>query len=376
MEKDDTDKSSKTLEPSEKKLRDARLKGDIPASRESGNLAVVISIACIALFTLPIQTPELVETLMQLFEMSTRITIEDGSAGLAQISNVFGHFMISLGQILAPIFLVFVGGAIVGVLIRGETVVALDRISPKLSNMSIASGLSRLFSADAVVEFIKSITKVMVVGALALWVTHTAVSAIWTGPGFLPEALPSYLTQASIKLLLVVSIFLVPLTLIDIVWKRFDWIRKNRMSHKELRDEYKEAEGAPELKAKRMQIRKQLSSTYLASEVPKATLILTNPTRLAIALRYERGSDDAPVCLAKGADYMAHRIRELAFESNIPMVENIPLTRALYEVIDVNDAVPVEHWAIIAEIIGFLFESKQNSNAKLPSNSILVADPN
>lgn len=371
----ETDSSNKTLEPTEKKLRDLRKKGDTPSSRETGNLMVVVSMGAIAAFALPVQTNALVEVFTQLFEMSGRISIGDDTAGLSQLSMVFKHFAVQLGVSVSPIFAVFLGGAILGVIIRGETVIAADRINPKLSNISPFSGIKRLFSADTLVEFAKSLLKVLVVGVLAIFMTYQAVSQIWTTPGFLPENLPAYITAASFKLLMLVAAFLVPLTIIDIIWKRFDWIRKNRMSHKEVKDEHKEMEGTPEIKAKRAQIRRQLSGTFLAKAVPEATVVLTNPTRLAIALKYEKGSDHAPICVAKGADHMAARIREIAYKQNVPMIENIPLTRALYEVIEVDSAVPLEHWAILAEIIGFVYDLEQNRAAKLPANSALVLNP-
>jgi len=372
---DDTDRSSKTLEPTEKKLNDARNKGDTPASRETGNLMVVVALTLIGLFALPAQTAPLVEAFAQLFDMSGRIVVGEGAAGLAQLDAVFSHFMIAVAVALAPIFLLLLGGAAMGVVIRGETVIALDRIKPKASNISPLSGLKRLFSADSLVEFLKSLLKVLAVGALAIWATYEAVSDMWTGPGFLPEKLPGYLAEAAVKLLLVVAALLVPITIFDIIWKRFDWIRKNRMSHKEVKDEHKELEGSPEIRAKRAQLRRQRSATAIATAVPMATVILTNPTRLAIALKYDRGSDAAPVCVAKGADYMARRIREIAFENDVPMVENVPLTRALYEVIEVDGTVPVEHWAVLAEIIGFVLDLESNLKGTLPANSMLMTDP-
>lgn len=374
MQNSDTDQSNKTLEPTEKKLRDARQKGDTPASKESGNLMVVVALALIGLFALPYQTPNLVELFVQLVDSAARIPVGEGTAGAAQLGLVFNHFARGLGAALAPIFLFLLGGAILGVIVRGETVVALDRIKPKASNISPMSGLKRLFSADSLVEFLKSLLKVLVVGALAIWATFQAIGDMWTGPGFLPENLPQYLSDATVKLLLVVAAFLVPLTIFDILWKRFDWMRKNRMSHKEMRDEQKDMEGSPEIRAKRAQIRRQ-RSTMISTAVPQATVVLTNPTRLAIALKYDRDSDEAPVCVAKGADHMARRIREIAFESDVPMIENVPLTRALYEVIDVDLAVPTEHWEILAEIIGFLLELEQNRKGKLPPNSTLVTNP-
>ena len=374
MENTDTDKSNKTLEPTEKKLRDARKKGDTPSSKESGNLMVIIALAVIGFYALPAQTTNIVELFMQVFQGAASIPVGEGSAGLAQIGSVFTHFSVHLGGALAPIFLVLLVGAVLGVIIRGETVVAVDRIKPKTSNISPISGFKRLFSADSLVEFLKSLLKVLVVGAFAIWATFQAVDDMWTAPGFLPENLPKYLSDSTVRLLIVVAAFFVPLTILDIIWKRFDWMRKNRMSHKEVRDEQKDMEGSPEIRAKRAQIRRQ-RSTFVATAVPEATVVLTNPTRLAIALKYDRGSDEAPVCVAKGADHMARRIREIAFENDVPMIENVPLTRALYEVIDVDLAVPSEHWEILAEIIGFVLELENNRKGKLPANSALVTNP-
>ena len=375
MAQDDTDKSQKTLDPTEKKLRDARKKGDTPSSKESGNLMVVASLGLIAVFALPAQTPELVELFTQLVVGAAQIPVGDGSAGLAQLGMVFGHFLPALSWALVPIFVFLLGGALLGVIVRGETVIALDRIKPKVSNISPISGLKRLFSADALVEFLKSLLKVLAVGAFAVWATYEAVRQMWAAPGFLPENLPAYLSQAAVKLLLVVAVFLVPLTIFDIIWKRFDWIRKNRMSHKEVRDEHKEMEGSPEMRAKRAQIRRQRSTAFVAKVVPEATVVLTNPTRLAIALKYDQMQDQAPICVAKGADHRAKLVREIAFDADVPMIENVPLARALYEVIEVDQPVPVEHWEVLAEIIGFVLELEQNRKGKLPANSYLVTDP-
>lgn len=375
MQNDDTDRSNKNLEPTEKKLRDARKKGDTPSSRETGNLMIVVALAMVGLFAMPLQTNSLVELFRQMFDMAPRISVGESSSGMAQLSDVFRYFSVSLAASIAPVFMVLFAGAVVGIVIRGETVVALERIQPKTSNISPISGVKRLFSADSLIEFIKSILKVLMVGSLAVWATYEAVSEIWASPGFLPEKLPSFISQASVKLLLVVAIFLVPLTIFDVIWKRFDWIRKNRMSHKELRDELKDMEGTPEIKAKRAQMRRRLSTNAIISAVPEATVVLTNPTRLAIALKYDHSSDEAPACVAKGADHMARRIREIAYENKVPMVENIPLTRALYEVIDVDATVPVEHWAVLAEIIGFIYDLERNRKGTLPANSTLVTDP-
>ncbi|MFY0597985.1 MAG: flagellar biosynthesis protein FlhB [Cognatishimia sp.] len=370
------DKSNKTQEPTEKKLRDARKKGDVPSSRETGNMMVVVSLIGVVGVALQWQGPKLVEALASLVDNAGRIHVGIERPGVATLGGVFWDFMSRVATAIAPIFgLIFLGG-VAGVLIQGETVVALDRIKPKLSKISPIEGIKRQFSANTLVEFIKSLVKVFVVGAMALWVTDLAVRDIWTGTGFVPEHLPMYMSDATRRLLIMAAVFLVPIAIIDILWKRFDWRKKQMMSVKEIRDEMKEAEGDPLIRGKRAQLRRQRSQQRIAAFVPQADVILTNPTHYAVALKYEQGVDAAPVCVAKGADLMARQIRLIAHEHDIPIVENKPLARSLYDVIDVDERVPVEHWEVVAEIISFVMALKKDPRCKPPVGSELRTDPN
>jgi flagellar biosynthetic protein FlhB len=278
---------------------------------------------------------------------------------------------LALGGALAPVFLLLIIGALAGVLIQGETVVSAERIRAKLSKISMIEGFKRLFSKSALVEFAKNILKIIVAGSLALWVANEAVVSMMSGTGFLPETLPIYLMEAARKLLIAMAVFLVPLAISDILWRRYDWRKKHMMTHKELRDELKEAEGSPELKAKRAERRREQSRQRVAVAVPTADVVLTNPTHYAVALKYEIGSDAAPICVAKGADHMARRIRVVAFENEVPVIENKPLARLLYNEVDLEQSVPVEHWEVVAEIIGFVMDLKNGKNRKLPQGSTL-----
>ncbi len=370
-EEQQQDKSSQTQEPTEKKIADARKKGDVPSSRETGNLMVVVSLVLIVLFILPWQTPGLVAVLSEMVYMAGRIPVGTGQPAVVKLGQILRDFTAQLSISMAPIFLVLVGGAVFGVLIRGETVVATDRIQPKASKISPLKGLKRLFSADTMVEFVKSLTKVFVVGALAVWVTNSAVRDIWQAPGFLPENLPGYMAVTSGRLLAATAAFLLPVAVIDILWRRFDWRRKQMMSLKEIRDEIKDSEGSPEIKGKRAALRRARSKQRLATAVPTASVILTDPTHLAIALKYDPGEEAAPICVAKGADNMARRIRHIAHDNDVPIIENRPLARALYDSIDVDQIVPVEHWQAVAEIIGFVIDLQNNHKRDLPEGSTL-----
>lgn len=373
MADDNEDKSSKTQEPTEKKIRDARKKGDVPNSRETGNLMVVLSLGVITVYLLQTQVPAVSAALTNPIEFAGVIDVGVGETGILGLSQVMGTFVRSVFLSVLPIFGAMMLAAIIGVLIQGSFVVSLERIKPKLSKISPMQGLKRLFSANTVVEFIKNVLKVSVVVALAAWVTERAVQDIWESLGFLPENLPAFMNDAARRLLLATAAFLVPITIADILWKRYDWHTKQMMSVKEIRDEIKESEGDPHLKGKRAAIRQEKSRQRMATVVPTSTVILANPTHYSIALKYEQGVDTAPVCVAKGTDHMALHIRRLASENDVPIVENKALTRSLYQVVEVGDMIPPEHWQVVAEIIGFLIDLQENRVRKLPSGSTLIS---
>ncbi|GHG85382.1 EscU/YscU/HrcU family type III secretion system export apparatus switch protein [Pseudodonghicola xiamenensis] len=375
MAQGDQEDSQKTQEPTEKRLRDARKRGEVPSSRETGNMMVVLSLFGVAALVVPWMGPRLAETLSALIDGSGQVVVGEGRSGLAALGQLLREVVLSLATILAPLFLLILAGGVFGVLIQGETVAALDRVKPKLSKLSPVQGLKRLFSANTLVEFGKSLVKVLVVGGLAIWVTLWAVESIWEAPGFIPENLPGYLILAARRLLLAAAVFLVPVAVVDILWQRFQWRQKLMMTVKEVRDEMKEAEGDPHIKARRAAIRRRRARQRAAAAVPTASVILTNPTHYAVALRYEKGSDEAPVCVAKGADLMARRIREIAFEHEVPIVENKPLARMLYDRVEIDQMVPMQHWQVVAEIISFVLDLKANRNRKPPEGSVLRTSP-
>jgi flagellar biosynthetic protein FlhB len=368
---EDKNEDSKTFEPTEKRLMDARKKGDVPSSRETGNMMVIGSLfGCVA-FILPWLVPGMTLSLARLIETSGSLTVGSGQTGIKDLGVILYEFSIAVMIGVAPIFGLMIVGALIGTLIQGSVVVSLERITPKLSKISPLEGFKRLFSASAFVEFGKNLLKVLVAGTLALWITRRSVSDIMAAPGFIPEALPLYIMNAAQALLVAMAIFLVPVALFDIFWKRYDWRKRQMMSFKEVRDEQKESEGAPELRAKRASIRRKLSQQRIAVAVPTANVILTNPTHFAVALKYEMGSDVAPICVAKGADNMARRIREIAFENDIPVIENKPLARLLFDQVEVDGMVPGEHWEIVAKIISFVINTGSQHKLELPEGSKL-----
>lgn len=365
------DQSSKTEEPTEKKLRDARRKGDVPSSKEPGNTTGIFSLFVMVVFLAPELGGALAGVLSGLIAHAGDVEIGTGRAGLADLGGVLEALAGPLAGIIGPIFLVMAVAAVFGVLIQGDTVVAPERLKPKLSNVSPAKGFSRIYGATALVEFLKNLAKLCVVAVISLWVCWAAVERLLPGAVMTPQSILPSVGRDAGGMLLAVTAFLVPIAVADILWKRFQWIKRNRMSVTEIRDERKQMEGSPEVKQKRAQIRHQRARQRIATAVPKATVVLTNPTHLAVALRYERGVDAAPVCVAKGEELMAAQIRRIARAHGIPLVENRPLARALHAVAELDREIPEDHWRAVAQIVAYVMDLRRRIHRPPPPGSRL-----
>lgn len=370
----DEDKSSKTEEPTEKKLSDQRKKGNVPSSKEVGTMVAVFSLTIIVLYIMPQAGPDFAMVLGRMFDAAGTAQIATGREGLEDVADLAGGMIYAILLILGPVFLMMMVASVLGIILQGETVVTSERIKPKWSNISPVSGFKKIFSVNNLIEFTKSVLKVGVVAFIGYMVTSRAVSAILTGELFVPETLPVYLRTKIGQILLICASFLIPIAIADVIYKRMDWIKKNRMSMKEIKDEHKDAEGDPHMKQKRAEKRQEMSRRRMTEAVPKATVILTNPTHFAVALRYENGLDQVPVCVAKGLDSMALRIREIAKEHDIPIVENRPLARALHAAVDVDGEVPTEHWQAVAEIIAYVMDLRRKIATRPPEGSELRDD--
>ncbi|WP_375689903.1 flagellar biosynthesis protein FlhB [Pseudooceanicola sp. LIPI14-2-Ac024] len=365
------DKASKTEEPTPRKLQKAREKGDVPSSRETSNMMVVMSLFAITAFLMPVVIAPLAGVLRGIFEMAGQVTIGEGATGLKDIGTVTWMLSRGVGVTMAPVLVVMIVCALAGIAMQGETVVALERMKPKLSKISPLAGFKKIFSFSNLVEFFKSLVKLAVVGAIALTICYQTVMQLAEVQGVLPEAVPDLARRQAAKILLIVAVILSFVAVADVVWKRFEWRNKQKMTIKEIRDEMKEIEGDPHIKGKRMQIRREKSRQRMAQAVPRATVVLTNPTHFAVALEYNGDKHSAPVCVAKGADLMAAQIRKLAREAEVPIVENKPLARALFDVAEVDKEIPVEHWEAVAAIIGYVIDLGKNVRREPPKGSSL-----
>lgn len=368
------DDSSKTEEPSEQKLRKAREKGDVPITKEAGHMTSYCAILVLVAQVAPGQLGPLAGNLSLLLERAPELAIADGVSGLSDLAAVLAAPLIGIIGFLATVMAIFVMASLIGAALQGPFVIARDRIVPKPSKLNPLKGLKKIFGAQNLVEFLKNLVKLCVIVAMTLWLVWDLLWRMLPGAALVPEHVVPAIGHRASTMLVWICALMVPVAIADLFWKRFSHKRKQRMSLKEVRDEHKNSDGDPQIKGKRDQIRRARAKARLATAVPTATLVVTNPTHYAVALRYERGVDMAPVCVAKGADLVAARIRGLAHDNEVPVIESVALARALHSVAEVDQTIPETHWPAVAELVGFVFDMRRKIRRKLPEGAKLRED--
>ena len=259
--------------------------------------------------------------------------------------------------LIAPLAILAAAGVLSSVLQNPPRLV-FDRIQPDFKRISLANGWHRLFGARGQVEFLRGVFKLTSIGvvlfAILQWQQNNLVNAMAVEP----EAVPELILTIAMRLLSVVGVATVLLLAADLVWARINWRRDLRMSRQELKDEFKQNEGDPLKKAKLRSLAKDRQRKSMIGNVPKATLVIANPTHYAIALRYVKEENAAPLVLSKGQDLIALKIREIAEEHGIPVVEDKLLARSMYDSVEVDRVIPPEFYKAVAEIIHFLTSRK------------------
>jgi flagellar biosynthetic protein FlhB len=243
--------------------------------------------------------------------------------------------------------------AIAGNMVQHRLVWSAEGLKPKLSKISLGAGFKRLFSKVALANFIKGLIKLSLIGAVMavlLWPKRHQLDGLVA----MDPAVVLPLTRTlSLEMLGTVVAILAIVAAADYLFQYRQWYERQKMSVRELKEEFKQTEGDPAIKAKIRQLRQNRAKKRMMAAVPKASVIITNPTHYAIALQYDRGMN-APLCLAKGVDNIALKIREVAAAHNIPVVENPPLARALHATVEIDEEVPPEHYKAVAEVIGYV----------------------
>jgi flagellar biosynthetic protein FlhB len=350
---DERDDTERTEDPTQKRLDEALKRGDVVKSQEVNTWFILAGATLMLLTFSGSMGGGLATSFRGLIANST--TIATDGRGLTSLMQKLGLEI--LAAVAIP-FLLMALAAILGNMIQHRMVWSGEPLKPKLSKISPAAGFKRLFSKQALANFAKGLAKLALVGtvlAVLLWPERDRLQAmVFTDPA---AVLPVARTLA-LKMLGAVVAILAFIAAADYLFQYQQWYERQKMSFRELKEEFKQTEGDPAIKAKIRQIRQTRMRKRMMAAVPEASVVITNPTHYAVALKYERGMN-APVCLAKGVDGLARKIREVAEQHQIPVVENPPLARALHGTVEIDKEIPPEHYKAVAEIIGYVMRLRR-----------------
>ena len=343
---EDTGQGDRTETATPRRLSRAREQGNVPLSRELSLLTGLVA----ATLVLASAGPQIAHTLAVRLSVFLAQAHTPGLAGGEGLHRAF----IALAGAAAPFVLAVLLAGTVTVLLQTGFLLHGGAVKPDLHRISPAAGLGRLFSAESAVEGVKSLAKIAVLGLVTWQVLRGDLPALRMAPHWAVQTLLAATTHAVLHLLLAMLAVQAVIATADVLWVRFRHARRLRMSRQEVREEQKETEGDPKIKHRIRQIRMQRARRRMLAAVPKATVVITNPTHYAVALTYDRAKHAAPRVVAKGVDAMAARIREVAQANRVPLVANPPLARALHHV-ELDTEIPTEYFQAVAEIIAYVW---------------------
>jgi flagellar biosynthetic protein FlhB len=356
---DETDKESKTEEATEKKVRDAVEKGNVPFSREAATLASLLGMLVVSSFFLVDSVRNLEFSLGRLFDNAGGLPLQNGGDAVTLLAGIG----LDAIRLMLPVLVVLSVAGMAASFLQNTPQVVLDRILPKLSRVSLGGGWSRIFGIKGQVEFLKSLAKLLAVCVLGFMLLRSARNDVLNAMFMEPGGLPSLILQMGNRLLIALAVATIVLVAVDLVWSRLSWSRDLRMTRQELKDEMKQLEGDPLVKARLRSLARDRARKRMIAAIPRATFVIANPTHFAVALRYVKEEGGAPMVVAKGQDLIALKIREIATQHSIPIIEDKLLARSLYKVVEVDKMIPSEFYKAVAEIVLFLFSRRAGAPA-------------
>lgn len=343
------DNDQKTQEPSAKRLEDARKRGDVPSAPELRH-AVMFVAGLLIIGALGVHLIGVLEAICAKFWQ------EAGTIRLTPASapNMATHTAAQSLYAMAPIFLATMGLALLGAMLPGLPTISWHRLKLKWDRLSPMAGAKRLLGKQAWVEFAKTLAKFALVAAVLGMIAWPGMAGLDRFVGADAQTIGQSAAARVAQMIRVAALLVGALALADLVYQRRSYFVRLRMTLQELKDEFKESEGDPKIKARIRSIAMQRAQRRMMAAVPEASVILTNPTHYAVALKYDHGAMRAPIVVAKGADLIALKIREIAKEAHVPIIENPPLARALFAATEIDHPISTEHYAAVAEIISYV----------------------
>lgn len=348
---ENSDGQERTEQPTAKRLDDARRKGQVPRSRELNTMAVTL-LGVVSLVALSKPLGDSLTTMMSRRFVLTREEIFDVNSMLIHLGEGFGEMFIGL----APFFLVVVCAAIFSSIALGGFSFSSEALTPKLEKLSPIRGIKRVFSARGLVELLKALAKFLLIGGLtALLLHNTLGDFLGLHDMDVPQAIGRIKGLVGWSAVALAASLLL-IAAIDVPFQLWDHRRQLKMTRQELRDEMKDTEGKPEVKSRIRQLQREMAQRRMMEQVPKADVIVTNPTHYAVALKYDPECMHAPKLLAKGADLIAMNIREVAREAKVPQVESPVLARAIYYHTELDAYIPAGLYLAVARLLAYIFQ--------------------
>ncbi len=350
---DEQDPEDKTEDPTPKKIDEAIKRGDVVKSQELSTFFVLSAATIFVAFMTPGVSRDLAKPLAALFDHAGDIAL-DGRA----LGDLYVHLGLVMAGVLVLPALLFLAAGIAGSAIQHRLLFTFEPLTPKLSKVSPIAGLKRIFSVEGAVNGLKGVVKIVVVGFAMALALRPELKRLDTIVATDLLGVMALIRDAAVKMMAAVLIVMAFVAGLDYFFQYRRWFKRLRMTREELKEEYKQTEGSPEIKGKIRQMRQARARKRMMAAVPKATVVVTNPTHFSVALKYEDGMG-APRVVAKGVDLVALKIREVATANDVPIVENPPLARALHAQVEIDAEIPEEHYKAAAEVIGFVMRLKQ-----------------
>jgi flagellar biosynthesis protein FlhB len=362
------DGQERTEEPTSKRLEDAKRKGQVPRSRELNTMAVTL-VGVVSLVAMSRFLGNSLSAMMSQHFVLTREQIFDVNVMVSQLAGGIGQMFLAL----TPFFLLVIVAAIGSSVALGGFSFSGEALTPKLEKLSLLKGLKRVFSAKGLVELVKAMAKFLLIGGITILLLDTTLDRYLALHAMdLPQAINHLDSLIGWSVILLAS-SLILIAAIDVPFQLWDHNRQLKMTRQEIRDEMKESEGRPEVKSRIRQLQREMAQRRMMEEVPKADVIVTNPTHFAVALKYDPDRMQAPKMVAKGADLIATNIRRVAQEARVPLIESPLLARAIYYHTDLDAYIPAGLYLAVAKLLAYVFQlqtyrSKGGERPRMPDD--------
>ncbi len=352
------DEASKTEEPSERKISKAKEEGDVAISQETKSFIMLLGMLLVVWLILPFMFKWYYQVGVNFIENAGQIEITPTT-----FRSLFKNSVISLFKILGLPFVVFMVFGVFASISQTGFIYAPKKLEPNWNKLNIFSALPNFINMKKVIESLKGILKITVISFIGILVLKPYLKKVDLLPSMETISILKFTHKIVVLLLFAVVIATLVIAIADYIYQRFAHLKKLRMTKQEVKDEYKQMEGDPLIKSRIRQVRMERARHRMMEAVPKSDVVIVNPTHYAVALEYKMGEMDAPKVTAKGLDNIALRIKSIAEDNDIPIVENPPLARALFASTEIDQTIPQEHFKAVAEVITYVMQLKNQQPA-------------